>query len=122
MIKAICFDLDGVYFKKEGKQAFFKSLVNLSGDEEKVSYVLYKSPEMLEFVTGVMSEDKLWNFARSYLNISLSNQEFEELWIKEYEIDKKVRETVLKAKERGYLACVCSNNNVIRIRALEKRF
>lgn len=122
MIKAICFDLDGVYFTEHGKKAFHKALVELCGDEEKVGHVLYRSPEMREFVTGKLSEDRLWSFARSYLNLNLSDKEFEDLWAKEYEIDKEVRNAVLKAKENGYLTCVCSNNNVVRIRALEERF
>ncbi|MDQ3076186.1 MAG: HAD family phosphatase [bacterium] len=122
MIKAICFDLDGVYFTGAGKQAFHKALVELSGDEEKVIHVLYKSPEMLQFVTGKLSEDELWLFARNYLNLTLTNKEFETLWIKEYEIDQEVRSVVLKAKEKGYITCVCSNNNIVRIRALQERF
>ena len=122
MIKAICFDLDGVYFTKEGKQAFFDALVGLSGSAEKVTHILYKSPEMLKFVTGKMSESEIWDFDREYLNINLSDQELENLWVKEYKIDEEVRATVLKVKERGYITCVCSNNNSIRIRALEKKF
>lgn len=122
MIKAICFDLDGVYFTEQGKKAFLKNLVDLSGSEEKVRYVLYQAPEMLQFVTGTISEGELWDFVRKYLDIKLSNKEFEELWVKEYEIDKEVRKTVLKTKEKGYITCVCSNNNPVRIRALEKKF
>lgn len=122
MIKAICFDLDGVYFTGAGKKAFHKVLAELSGSDEKVNHVLYKSTEMREFVTGKLEEEALWNFVRSYLNINLTNEEFEELWIKEYEIDQKVRYIVLKAKEKGYITCICSNNNIVRIRALEKKF
>lgn len=122
MIKAICFDLDGVYFTGAGKKAFHKALAELSGSEEKVSYVLYTSPEMRQFVTGKLSEDQLWDFVRNHLNIDLSNKEFEDLWIKEYEIDNEVRKVVLQAKEKGYITCVCSNNNPVRVRALEERF
>ncbi len=122
MIKAICFDLDGVYFTGAGKKAFHKALVELSGSEEKVSYVLYTSPEMRQFFTGKLSEDQLWDFVRHHLNINLSNKEFEDLWVKEYEIDEEVRKIVLQAKEKGYITCVCSNNNPVRVRALEERF
>jgi hypothetical protein len=58
MIKAICFDLDGVYFTGDGKKAFHKVLTELTGDEEKVIYVLYKCPEMLQFVTGKLPENE----------------------------------------------------------------
>ncbi len=122
MIKAICFDLDGMYFTPEGKRGFERSLVNLGIPEVDVKYVLYKSPEMLQFVLGKLSEDQFWDFARMYWKQNLSNQEFAQLWIKDYAIDSNVRDYVLKARQKGYLSCVCSNNNSSRVRALEERF
>ncbi|MBD3280003.1 HAD-IA family hydrolase [Candidatus Dojkabacteria bacterium] len=122
MIKAICFDLDGVYFTEDGKKGFHKALVELTGSEEKVVHVLYKSPEMLEYVTGKMSEEVFWDYVRDYLGLELSNEELTDLWTKEYKINQRVRNTVHKAKEKGYLTCVCSNNNPARVRSLQEKF
>lgn len=122
MIKAICFDLDGVYFTDQGKKSFHEALVNLTGSEERVSHILYKSPEMLDYVTGKLSETSFWQFVREYLNLSLSNGEFRKLWVKDYAIDLEVKRAVQAARNTGYLTCICSNNNPGRIEALEEKF
>lgn len=122
MIKAICFDLDGVYFTEAGKKAFHKALVDMTGDEDKIVHVLYKSDEMRNFVTGKMSEKDFWNYFREYLGLDLSNSELRQLWIKGYEINPEVKKAVLNAREKGYKACICSNNNPARVEALQERF
>lgn len=122
MIKAICFDLDGVYFTEKGKKAFHNALVKMVGDEDKVVHFLYKSEEMSKFCSGKLSEEDFWQRGREYLGLDLSDGEFRQLWVREYEIDKQVRGVVLKAKEKGYIASICSNNNPARIKALEQRF
>jgi len=122
MIKAICFDLDGLYFTNKGKKAFHQVLVDLSRDESKVIYVLYKSPEMLDFVTNKMSEQQFWDFVRNYLKISLSDIEFRNLWVKEYEVDSKIKKLIRKLKADGYIICTCSNNNIARVEALQNKF
>ena len=122
MIKAICFDLDGVYFTDKGKKAFHKALTDLSGSEEKVIHFLYKSDEMANFSSGNITENDLWDFARNYLNLNLTNQAFRDLWVKEYETDENVKSTVLKARKNGYITCICSNNNAARVEELDKKF
>lgn len=122
MIKAICFDLDGVYFTEKGKKAFHKALVELSNSEDKVTSALYKSPEMSSFVRGQLSETEFWNYLRSYLGITLSDSKLRNLWVKGYEIDERVKHCVQLAKAKGYLTCICSNNNPARVGALEERF
>lgn len=122
MIKAICFDLDGVYFTGQGKKAFHQNLLQLVGDDTKVSDFLYKSTEMHEFVTGKISEGDFWNAARTVLSLELNDKEFRDLWVKEYQIDQNVRDFVLAVKSKGYKTCICSNNNPARIAALEEKF
>ena len=122
MIKVICFDLDGVYFPPEGKKAFQKALTDMTKNDEKVQYVLYKCPEMLEFVKGKMEEHLFWDFVRNYLDLKLTDQEFRDLWTKEYTINEEVRKYVLNAKAQGYKTCICSNNNIARIESLQARF
>ncbi|MBD3280101.1 HAD-IA family hydrolase [Candidatus Dojkabacteria bacterium] len=122
MVKAICFNLDGVYFTEAGKKAFHKALVDITGDEDKVVHVLYKSDEMRNFVTGKMTEEDFWNYFRDYLGIELSDSELRQLWIKGYEANPDVRKVVLETREKGYKACICSNNNPARVAALQERF
>lgn len=122
MIKAICFDLDGVYFTEAGKKGFERNLTELSGKAEDVKFFLTKSVEMSKFVRGQLDEHDFWNYARSLLGITLTDIELRELWVKEYEINQQVRDYVLKVKSKGYKTCICSNNNPARIPALEEKF
>ncbi len=122
MIKAICFDLDGVYFTDAGKKGFTKNLIGLSGDEEKVTQLLFKSAEMAKFVRGQILELEFWDHVRGYLNINLTDEQLRTLWAKEYVINQAVRDYVSEVKAKGYITCVCSNNNPARVNALEQKF
>lgn len=122
MIKVVCFDLDGVYFTPEGKVAFYNRLVEMSGSEEKVRFVLYESKEMLDFVTGKLDQLGFLNFINKYLNLSLSLEELADIWVSKYEINKEVRDYIYDLRSRGIKSATCSNNNPIRINALEEKF
>lgn len=122
MIKAICYDLDGVYFTPEGKKAFHQAVLDLGVDEERVEHVLYKSPEMRKFVTGKMKENDFWDFVREYWNLDKTNEEFAELWTAAYEVDHGVRKVVLDLRGKGYKSCILSNNNPTRVRKLQEKF
>jgi len=52
MIKAVTFDLDGVYFTEDSFQSFKRRLPKTITDEAVVNQVLFKSPEILAFKRG----------------------------------------------------------------------
>jgi putative hydrolase of the HAD superfamily len=52
----------------------------------------------------------------------MTDEEFRALWVRGYKIDPVVRQYVLNARKQGYLACVCSNNNIARVTALQEKF
>ena len=74
-IKAICFDLDGVYFTPESFKKFKTAILELSQnkDLEEVNFVFHKSQEMVDFKLGQISEEAFWDFAKSKLGLNLSN-------------------------------------------------
>lgn len=121
--KAICFDLDGVYFTTRGKESFLQALVDeFSGDAEKVAHMMTKSDAMRALVTGKLAPAEFWNILRSETGITASDEALTARWIQDYEIDGEVAEVVRRACELGYKTCVCTNNNPIRLPALEARF
>lgn len=122
MIKAICFDLDGVYFTPKGIRNFINAIATLGTTVEKAEFVMFKSEEMKQFKLGKIQEDEFWDFAREYWSIQKSNQEFKDILASGYIIDKFVEKVVLQAKEKGYKTCICSNNFQSRIEALENKF
>lgn len=122
-IKAICFDLDGVYFTPKGKNSFHQALINEYGiSKEVVDDLMYRSPEMAQLVRGQISPDAFWNRVREITGIVAPDEELTERWVRDYEVDQNVKNAVLRAKERGYKTCVCTNNNAIRLPVLIQRF
>ncbi len=58
MLKAICFDLDGVYFLN-GKSNFIKSLVDLGVTEDEAKRVFLKSDQMnKQYKLGTMTDEE----------------------------------------------------------------
>ncbi len=123
LIKAICFDLDGVYFTPKGKNSFHHALIN----EYKIPKVIvddlmYRGPEMAQLVRGQIFPKDFWNRVREITGITARDEELTSRWIRDYEVDPNVRNAVIKAREAGYKTCVCTNNNAIRLPLLVEKF
>lgn len=122
MIKAICFDLDGVYFLN-GKSNFIKSLVNLGVSEDEAKRVFLKSDEMnKQYKLGKITDEEFWNWALREWHLDLTVQEVIDLLIGGYETNKSAVEYVKKVRNAGYKTVICSNNFPARIDGLQKRF
>ena len=122
-IKAICFDLDGVFFTPKGKNSFHNALINEYGvSKEIIDELMYRSPEMAQLVRGQISPSDFWNRVREITGITASDEELTERWVRDYEVDKNVLDAVKNAKSNGYKTCVCTNNNGIRIPILIERY
>lgn len=123
LIKAICFDLDGVYFTSQGKQSFHRALSEEFGaDPATVNEILYRSDVMRDLVTGKIEPHDLWEYVRTQTGVTASDEELTARWIRDYEIDPDVQKAVHSAKEQGFITCVCTNNNAARLPALEEKF
>lgn len=122
-IKAICFDLDGVYFTPKGKQSFHKALSQEFGaNPATVDEIMYRSRAMRDLVTGKILPAAFWDYVRSQTTITASDEELVTRWIRDYEIDPDVQKTVQSAKRQGFITCVCTNNNAARLQGLEAKF
>ena len=123
MIKAICFDLDGVYFTPKGKNSFHQALTTEYGVPKEVAdELMYRSPEMAQLVRGQITPQDFWNAFRRITGITATDQELTDRWIRDYEVDANVRNAVLTAKAKGYKTCVCTNNNAIRLPRLIEQY
>lgn len=142
MIKAVCFDLDGVYFTRHGMEIFVERLVERAGKNyelsikdafglevelrmkivEKVHHAIFRSDEIKSFKRGEMKEQEYWNFVNEYLNLQLSVEEYTSLLVESYQINKDVDSYVKKLRSSGIKTCICSNNFKTRIESLENKF
>jgi putative hydrolase of the HAD superfamily len=122
MIKAITFDLDGVYFIN-GKSNFIKTLGEMGVDEAEAKRVFLSSPEMnFQYKTGKMTDEQFWSWALAEWKLDITVEEIINLLIKGYEVDDNVVNVVKKARANGYKTLICTNNFPARINGLQKRF
>lgn len=121
MIKAVCFDLDGVYFTSESFKRFKQKFLDLNLSKEDVDYYLHGDP-MKEFKRGEIDEESFWKKATAYWDIDTPLDEIKKWLYDSYEINQDVRDTIHKVKENGYTTCVISNNFETRINTLQDKF
>mgnify|MGYP001612352286 FL=1 len=122
MIKAITFDLDGVYFVN-GKSNFIANIVKLGVSESEAKRVFLESDEMNhQYKEGKMNDEEYWTWASKEWKLDKTPKELIDLLISGYEIDQNVVETVKKVRANGYKTLICTNNFPARINGLQERF
>lgn len=120
-IRAICFDLDGVYFTSAGFKSFKQRIMDMGVSKEKVDYILHGEP-MDRFERGEVGEELFWEEAVRYWKLPQTPQEIIQLLPLGYEINTEVDRYVSYLRAQGYLTCICSNNFTTRVKSLQDRF
>ncbi len=122
MIRAITFDLDGVYFVN-GKSNFIKNLAEFGVPESEVAEVFFKSDQMNTlYKTGAMTDEEFWSWALNEWSLTLTVREIIKLLIDGYETNHRVVDVVKAVRENGYKTLACSNNFHARIQGLQDKF
>jgi FMN phosphatase YigB (HAD superfamily) len=115
MIKAICFDLDGVYFDGQSFLRFERDLPKEVKDMEQINQILYKSQIMQDFKRGLVSEKDYWEYAMKELNVTVDFDEVCKYLQDSYKVNEEIPQLVRQLHEKGYQTCICTNNYVTRI-------
>ena len=121
MIKAVCFDLDGVFFSEQSFRRFKSHLAEYT-DHIAIIDEVFHGPMMDKFKTNMIIEEEFWHYVRQTLEISLTNEEIFKILRGSYRVNVDVESYVRKIRAAGYMTCLCSNNFITRIRELEKEF
>ena len=122
MIKAVVFDLDGVYFE-DGTENFIQALTKKYGlTDQQVREVYLRSDEMQEYKRGRMTGEQFWNYAIGSWCIDTTQEELLQLLVDSYEENPQTVELISKLRKRGVKTAVCSNNFKERIDGLDQRF
>jgi putative hydrolase of the HAD superfamily len=122
MIKAITFDLDGVYFP-DGKQKFVSAIEERGVPHDEVKRVFANSDEMNnQYKLGKMTDEEFWAWAAEEWKLDLSAQELIDILIASYSVDPRVEDAVKSVRAHGYKTLVCSNNFPARVNGLQERF
>ncbi|MBI3031854.1 HAD hydrolase-like protein [Candidatus Woesearchaeota archaeon] len=122
MIKAIVFDLDGVYFQN-GKQNFIR---NVSGkfniDRNIVADIFLKSNLMTKCKRGEINGDEFWKNAIKIWKIKSTPEELIGILKEGYEVNYSAKKLIQKIRNMRIKAIICSNNFPDRIEALNEKF
>ena len=122
MIKAVTFDLDGVYFP-DCKTKFIEALGAYGVNEENAKRVFLKSSEMNdEYKLGKMTDDQYWSWAAKEWALDLSPNDLIALLVDSYSVDQKVNDVVKLVRDHGYKTLICSNNFPARVSGLQAKF
>ncbi|OGL52201.1 hypothetical protein A3K55_00040 [Candidatus Shapirobacteria bacterium RBG_13_44_7] len=122
MIRAVTFDLDGVYFTEDSFQTFKANFPKNTTDQNLIDHVLSKSDEITQSKQEILTEDQYWNYVRSQLGVSTSNKEISKLLADSYQVNPNVVDIVKKTRNLGVKTCICTNNFPTRINALQDKF
>jgi putative hydrolase of the HAD superfamily len=121
MVKAVTFDLDGVYFP-DGKQNFIKALGDMGIAEDEAKRVFLKSESMnLLYKEGKMTDEEFWTWAASQWHLATPWPELVHRLIEGYTADQAVRKVIRKLQQHGYKALICSNNFPARVNGLQEK-
>ncbi|MEK7595775.1 MAG: HAD-IA family hydrolase [Patescibacteria group bacterium] len=121
MIRAICFDLDGVYFLN-GKENFIFALRDLGISEDNTKEIFLRSEKMGEYKLGKISDIAFWTWAARQWRLNKSPDELIKLLISGYQVNLPAVEYIRRAKKIGYKALACTNNFPARILGLNDKF
>lgn len=122
MIKAVTFDLDGVYFP-DGKVKFIKALSVYGVNKENAKRVFLESPQMNEqYKLGKMSDEQYWSWAAKEWGLEIDPSVIIKLLIDCYSVDEKVKQVVKTVRSHGYKTLICSNNFPARVNGLQEKF
>jgi HAD superfamily hydrolase (TIGR01509 family) len=122
VIKAITFDLDGVYFPN-GKKVFLENVGKLGVSEAEAKRVFLQSDEMnCKYKVGQMTDEQYWTWAVGQWKLPNKWQELVAILVSGYEVDEQVEEAVKNVRGRGYKALICSNNFPARVAGLQDKF
>ncbi|MGI5898047.1 MAG: HAD family hydrolase [Candidatus Dojkabacteria bacterium] len=122
MIKAIVFDLDGVFFEN-GTETFINSLQEKYHLEKtQIKDVYFKSQQMQDYKKGKILGDEYWAWATKTWKISATKKEIIDLLINSYSVKEQTKQYVENLRSRGIKTAICTNNFPERLNGLKEKF
>ena len=121
-IRAVVFDLDGVYFES-GTENFIKFLeTEFSLTRDEIVAVYFKSKQIQQLKSGEMTDQEFWDYAIETWKIDSTRDELVEALLSGYSVNPDVEAFVSDLRKRGIKTAICTNNFPDRFEGLRERF
>lgn len=122
MIKAVTFDLDGVYFTEDSFKKFKSHFLEYTSDQALIDHIFFKSDELMNFKKGIITETDYWNYVNKSFGTNYSVENINKLLADSYSVNQNVVDIVREVRNLGIKTCLCTNNFPTRINTLNEKF
>ena len=123
MIKAVIFDLGGVYFTDGTKIAIDNISKKYKLPRESVKSLLKAGPTLAqEYRKGNISANQFWNKFKKTLNLKANNKDLADIWIKNFRIIRGTIGVIKKLKKRSIKVYFLSDGIKERIEYLQRKY
>jgi len=120
LIKAIVFDLDGVYFPN-GVKDFIKNVSEIYKCQFTNVKEAYSGKEARAYWANKLSKEEYWDFFVKKLNIHATPDELIKLFLDGYSVDEKIAELVRIVRNK-FKTIIFTNNFKDRFEGLKKKY
>ena len=121
MIKAVLFDLGGVYFE-DGTKKFLTLLSQKTNKTFEELYPIFREGKSLDYRENKISGTEFFSWASKQLENTLTPDELNDLWVKQYTENSGIRNVVLDLKRKGKKVTILSDNVPERIKYLQEKY
>ena len=121
MIKAVLFDLGGVFFE-DGTVKFLKLLSEKTKRTYDSLYPLFRQGKSLEYRENKITGKDFFDWVSQQLNSVLSPYEINNLWVSQYTEISGIRGIVLWLKELNLRVGILSDNVPERVKYLQDKY
>jgi len=123
MVKALIFDLGGVYFADGTTLAIKNISKKYNVRPDLVEQFLRTGSELgALYRRGEITMEEFWNRAKRLANIKADNNDLNEMWIKSYVPIKGTVEIVKRLKRKGIKLYFLSDNAKERVEYLQRKY
>lgn len=121
MIKAVLFDLGGVYFE-DGTVKFIKKLSKKTGLEYDKLYELFRTGKSLDYRKNLITADEFFKWASAEIKHKVLPDDLNLMWVSEYTEIREVKDIVVNLRSNGLKVTILSDNVPERIDYLQKKY
>ena len=121
MIKAVLFDLGGVFFE-DGTEKFLRLLSQKTNKSYEELYPIFREGKSIEYRENTLSGKLFFKWAAQQLDNVTSPEELNNLWVSQYTEIPEMRDIILWLRSLNIKVGILSDNVPERIEFLQSKY